>query len=95
MLIPNMILKNCHMYIFVVFCLHVTKSKQISNIFKLTSRAPSANTMCSQPRSASKRSALVLIEILTNYAKFVLPYLFSFLHKYLYIYMKDNYDKTL
>ena len=56
MLIPNMILKNCHMYIFVVFCLHVTKSKQISNIFK-----PSANTTCSQPRNASKRSALVYI----------------------------------
>ena len=32
MLIPNMILKNCHMYIFVFFCLHVTKSKQISKI---------------------------------------------------------------
>ena len=32
MLIPNMILKKCHMYIFVFFCLHVTKSKQISNI---------------------------------------------------------------
>ena len=29
MLIPNMILKNCHMQIFVVFCLHVTKSKKI------------------------------------------------------------------
>ena len=39
MLIPNMILKNCHMYIFVVFCLHVTKSKEISNIFKLTRRS--------------------------------------------------------
>ena len=38
MLIPNMIPKKCHMYIFVVFCLHVTKSKQISNIFKLTRR---------------------------------------------------------
>ena len=64
MLIPNMILKNCHMYIFVVFCSHVTKSKQISNIFKLMSCwAPSANTMCSQPRSASKRSALVYIYI--------------------------------
>ena len=35
MLIPNMILKKCHMYIFVVFCLHVAKNKQISNIFKL------------------------------------------------------------
>ena len=32
MLIPNMILKNFHMHIFVVFCLHVTKSKQISKI---------------------------------------------------------------
>ena len=32
MLILNMILKNCHMYISVVFCLHVTKSKQISKI---------------------------------------------------------------
>ena len=38
MLIPNIILKKCHMYIFVVFCLHVTKSKQIWNIFKLTRR---------------------------------------------------------
>ena len=36
MLIPNMILKNCHMYIFVVFCLHVTKSKQISKIIVAT-----------------------------------------------------------
>ena len=32
MLIPNMILKKCHMYIFFVFCSHVTKSKQISKI---------------------------------------------------------------
>ena len=36
MLIPNMILKKCHMYIFVVFCLHVTKSKQISKIIVAT-----------------------------------------------------------
>ena len=36
MLIPNMILKNCHMYTFVVFCLHVTKSKQISKIIGAT-----------------------------------------------------------
>ena len=36
MLIPNMILKNCHVYIFVVFCLHVTKSKQISKIIVAT-----------------------------------------------------------
>ena len=36
MLIPNMIPKNCHMYIFVVFCLHVTKSKQISKIIVAT-----------------------------------------------------------
>ena len=27
MLIPNMILKKCHMYLYVVFCLYVTKSK--------------------------------------------------------------------
>ena len=36
MLIPNMILKNCHFYIFVVFCSHVTKSKQISKIIVAT-----------------------------------------------------------
>ena len=36
MLIPNMILKNCHMYILVVFCLHVTKSKQISKTIVAT-----------------------------------------------------------
>ena len=32
MLIPNMILKKCHMYLYVVFCLYVTKSKQIPKI---------------------------------------------------------------
>ena len=37
MLILNMILKKCHMYIFVVLCLHVTKSKQISKIIVATS----------------------------------------------------------
>ena len=36
MLIPNMILKKCHKYIFVVICLHVTKSKQISKIIVAT-----------------------------------------------------------
>ena len=36
MLNPNMILKKCHMYIFVVFCLHVTKSKQITKIIVAT-----------------------------------------------------------
>ena len=36
MLIPNMILKNCHIYIFVVFCLHVIKSKQISKMILAT-----------------------------------------------------------
>ena len=36
MLIPNMILKNCHMYIFDVFCLHVAKCKQISKIIVAT-----------------------------------------------------------
>ena len=36
MLIPNMILKKIHMYISVVFCLHVTKSKQISKIIVAT-----------------------------------------------------------
>ena len=36
MLIPNMILKNCHVYIFVVLCLHVTKSKQILKIIVAT-----------------------------------------------------------
>ena len=36
MLIPNMIIKKCHMYIFVVFCLHVTKSKQFSKIIVAT-----------------------------------------------------------
>ena len=36
MLIQNMILKKCHMYIFVVSCLHVTKSKQISKIIVAT-----------------------------------------------------------
>ena len=35
---PEYDTKKCHKYIFVVFCLHVTKSKQISNIFKLTRR---------------------------------------------------------
>ena len=36
MLNPNMILKKCHMFIFVVFCLHVTKSKQITKIIVAT-----------------------------------------------------------
>ena len=36
MLIPNMILKKCHMNIIVVFCLHVTKSKQNSKIILAT-----------------------------------------------------------
>ena len=37
MLIPNMILKKCHMYILVfVFCFNVTKSKQISKIIVAT-----------------------------------------------------------
>ena len=36
MLNPDMILKKCHMYIFVVFCLHVTKSKQITKIIVAT-----------------------------------------------------------
>ena len=36
MLIPNMILKKCNLYIFVVFCLHVTKSKRISKIIVAT-----------------------------------------------------------
>ena len=32
MLIPNMILRKCHRYLYVVFCLYVTKSKQIPKI---------------------------------------------------------------
>ena len=36
MLISNMILEKCHLYIFVVFCLYVTKSKQISKIIVAT-----------------------------------------------------------
>ena len=31
-----MILKKCQIYIFLVFCLHVTKSKQISKIIVAT-----------------------------------------------------------
>ena len=36
MLIPNMILKKFHMYKSVVFCLHVTRSKQIPKIIVAT-----------------------------------------------------------
>ena len=69
MLIPNMILKKCHMYKFVVFCLHVTKSKQIPKIIVATCSQglyrviEYANSEYdNKPRSASKRSALVMLK---------------------------------
>ena len=53
------------MYIFVVFCLHVTKSIQISNIFKLT-RGPTGAfcehyVFAAAQREQAKRASYLLI----------------------------------